>query len=179
MRRPRHLVLAAAILFASSSLVLVFATNVHEEAAATAPSWRTPVTLESLAGQDRDGNGIRDDVDAFIAQRYGKDASMREAAEQIARSIQPALALDLSTVSSTAAVAENEVQVMSCVILELGSARRGDVEDMINRVADKTYDNSARFQKREAFRQLASDADFSEPAQCAGAQPPRMLSAQL
>lgn len=175
MRRPRHLVLAIAVLFASSSLVLVFATNAYDDQ--PAPTAQAGARLAELAGQDADGNGIRDDVDAFIAQRWGKDDQMRGAAEEIARSIQPALAVDLATVASTAALAEHEVEVMSCVIQAMGPLRRADVEDMINLVTDKTYDNSLRFQKREAFRQNASAADFSKPARCGNAG--HMLSTQL
>lgn len=176
MRRPRHLVLAAAVLFASSSLVLVFATSAYE-APPPAASSQGQVQAVELLGEDADGNGIRDDVDAFIAQRYAKAPELRAAAEQIARSIQPALAVDLSKVDSTAALAEHEVEVMTCVLQSIGPARRAEVEDMINRVSDLTYDNSARFQKREAFRQRANGADFDKPAHCTPAG--HTLSVQL
>ena len=176
MRRPRTYVLASAILFACSSLVVVFATGVRDDGH-DARLVRAQVLLVDLAGQDVDGNGIRDDVDAFIVRSYGNDAAMRSAAELIARSIQPALAVDLDQVQDTAAMAEHEVEVMSCVTDVLGPQRRGDVESMINRVTDATYDNSARFEKREAFRRHASGADFSKPSRCEPAQ--RVLSASL
>ena len=165
MRRPRSFVLAVAVLFAASSLVLVFATRAYEEPIAPASGPGT-VAISELAGADADGNGIRDDVDAFIEKNYSQDAGMRDAAVQIARSIQPGLALDLAQIGSTAALAEKEVQVMTCVIQTMGPARLGDVQAMIDRVSDKTYDNSLRFQKREAFRQRASGADLAKPVNC-------------
>jgi len=120
-----------------------------------------------LRGRDADGNGVRDDVDAFIAQRYGRDADMRSAALSMARALQDVLALDLSQVAHTAPMAEREVALMSCVILSLGPQRRADAEEMIDRIAARTYDTSARFQQREAFRVQASDANFSAGAPCA------------
>jgi len=176
MRSPRTYVLASAILFACSSLVVVFATGVRDDAH-DARLVRAQVLLVDLAGQDTDGNGIRDDVDAFIARSYGNDAALRSAAELIARSIQPALAVDLDQVQDTAAMAEHEVEVMSCVTDALGPQRRGDVESMIDRVTGATYDHSARFEKREAFRRRASGADFGKPSHCEPAQ--RVLSASL
>lgn len=177
MRRPRTYILASAVLFACSSLVVVFATGVRDDAH-EARIVRAQVLLVDLAGQDADGNGIRDDVDAFIVRSYGQDGAMRGAAEMIARSIQPALAVDLAQVQDTSALAEREVEVMSCVSDALGPERRGDVEQMINRVTDKTYDTSARFEKREAFRRHAERADFSKPARC-DAQQQRVLSASI
>ena len=173
MRRPRTYVLASAILFACSSLVVVFATGVRDDAHETRIA-RAQVLLVDLAGEDADGNGIRDDVDAFIVRSYGNDAAMRSAAEMIARSIQPALAVDLDKVQDTAAIAEHEVEVMACVTEALGPQRRGDVEKMIDRVTDATYDNSARFEKREAFRRHASGADLGKPSRCG-----QVLSASL
>lgn len=176
MRHPRTYVIASAILFACSSLVVVFATGVRDDAH-EARMVRAQVLLVDLAGQDTNRNGIRDDVDDFIVRSYGNDPAMRGAAELIARSIQPALAVDLDEVQDTAAIAEHEVEVMSCVTDALGPQRRGDVEQMIDRVTDATYDNSARFEKREAFRRHASRADFSRPSHCEPAQ--RVLSASL
>jgi len=176
MRRPRTYVLASAVLFACSSLVVVFATGVHDGGTADARMVRAQVLRVDLAGQDADGNGIRDDVDAFILRSYGNDAAMRTAAEMIARSIQPALAVDLDQVNDTAPMAEREVEVMSCVAQALGPERRDEVERMINRISDATYDSGARFEKREAFRRHASAADLGKPVRC-DAQ--RVLSASL
>ena len=176
MRRPRTYVLASAVLFACSSLVVVFATGVHDGGQAAAQVVRAQVLLVDLAGQDADGNGIRDDVDALIVRSYGNDAAMRTAAEMIARSIQPALAVDLDRVPDTAELAEREVEVISCVTQALGPERRDEVERMINRISDTTYDTSARFEKREAFRRHAAAADFSRPARC---EAQRVLSASL
>lgn len=175
MRRPRTFVLAFAVLFAGSSLVLVFATSAYDPAPLEQTTHLAAQTAE-LAGDDADGNGIRDDVDEFIAANFKDDADMRHAARQIARSIQPALALDLSRADSTSELAEHEVAVMSCVIEAMGPARRAEVESMINLISDKTYDTSLRFQQREVFRQRASHADLGKPAQCEAEQ---VKSAQL
>ncbi|MDM0043125.1 hypothetical protein QTH91_01395 [Variovorax dokdonensis] len=163
----------ALALVASPGLV-AFATSRHGEGSEmetlkgmqplTTPK---PAVAIDTAGSDADGNGVRDDVDAFIASQYSRDAKLRDAALRMARSMQAVLTVDLTQVSDTAPMAEREVAVMSCVINQLGAERRGDAEQMINRVAAQTYDTRARFEKREAFRLQASAADFSAEANCA------------
>lgn len=176
MRRPRKLVVVFALLFAGSSLMVVFATSAYEDVRPRLQE-QSAMQLAHLAGEDADANGIRDDVDEFISRNYADEPGMREAAEQIARSIQPALAVDLSQVQSTAVLAEREVEVMFCVTESMGPLRRADVEAMINKISERTYDTSSRFQKREAFRQRASGADFSKPIHCRPAR--ELMSAKL
>jgi hypothetical protein len=174
----------ALALIASPGLV-AFATSLHgddgvtggdalaRQALSATPSETVKV---DVAGQDADGNGVRDDVDAFVAQQYARDPELRHAALRMARSLQQVLAVDLAQVDNTAPMAEREVAVMSCVIRQLGVERRGEAEQMINRIATRTYDTRERFEQREAFRLQASAADFSGEANCAPEAPSAMVA---
>ena len=57
------------------------------------------------AGPDTDGNGVRDDIDAFIQRTWGTDASKAKAATQTASAIQSAIGSGLSINAATAATA--------------------------------------------------------------------------
>jgi len=164
----KHVWATALLLTLASPGWVAFATGRPSSAAVPAPYGRPApaALLTELVGVDRDGNGVRDDVDAFVAKQYARDEPMRAAALDMARALQSALAVDLDTVQDTAPMAEREVAVMSCLLRTLGPQRRADAEDMINRVDGRTYDTSARFQKREAFRVRAGRADFSADTAC-------------
>ena len=49
---------------------------------------RHTLGLESLAGIDHNQDGIRDDVEKLIEEKYGKDARLRLAVRQLAREYQ-------------------------------------------------------------------------------------------
>ena len=69
---------------------------------------------KSLVGDDVNNNGIRDDVDAYIAQHYPEPAQ-RKAAEQFARAMQ--LAITKGTISRDAArlVRRKSSEAISCL----------------------------------------------------------------
>lgn len=68
----------------------------------------------ALAGTDADGNGIRDDIDSFIAANY-KNPSERTAVQQIAKSYQSVLTVDLKDPVAIKAVSDFETRAIHCV----------------------------------------------------------------
>ena len=162
--RSVHKISAVAAIFAFAAL-LAFASSADEKPKAKLPSKKAK--LEQLAGTDADGNGVRDDVDEFISKAYRSDAELRSAAVLFARSITPALTVDLAEIKSTVAMAEEEYAAGKCAGLKLVEAgRRADVEQMMNAVWDRAYNTSARFERREVFRARSWGADFTKPVAC-------------
>lgn len=71
---------------------------------------------DSLEGPDQDKNGIRDDIDAYIAQHY-PEPTQRKAAEQFARAMQAAVATGSSSVrvDSARAIFHQMAESTSCL----------------------------------------------------------------
>ena len=90
-----------------------FAYRTDDERLAEMAARSAPPT-KSLEGDDEDNNGIRDDVDAYIAQHYPEPAQ-RKAAEQFARAMQ--LAVTKGTISRDAArlVGRKSSDAISCL----------------------------------------------------------------
>ena len=68
----------------------------------------------SIAGPDTDRNGIRDDIDAYIAALPGNEA-VKKAAIQVARVQQKSLLIDLNDQSSLIRLAEHEAASAACM----------------------------------------------------------------
>ncbi|MCH8050340.1 hypothetical protein IIB51_03005 [Patescibacteria group bacterium] len=70
--------------------------------------------IETIAGVDADNNGIRDDIDIFIATRYGTDANAAEGARISARGHQKVLITDPSQPDQARAVLEDNGDAGIC-----------------------------------------------------------------
>ena len=68
----------------------------------------------SIAGPDVDGNGIRDDIDAYIAALPVNDA-MKKATRQVARVQQKALLIDLNDRSTLLALSDASMASTACM----------------------------------------------------------------
>ena len=68
----------------------------------------------SIAGPDTNNNGIRDDIDAWIAALPITDVQ-KKAAEQAARTTQAALLIDLTQKSGLNALGSREARSVSCI----------------------------------------------------------------
>ena len=68
----------------------------------------------TLTGIDSNGNGVRDDVDAYISAQYS-EASQRAAAIQSARALQAALLINVQDVAAARAVSLKITQAANCV----------------------------------------------------------------
>lgn len=78
----------------------------------------------SLAGPDADGNGIRDDIDAWIASRQATPA--RQAAlVQLARAYQAAVTSGSQNAAAAQDMAARSGQAISCILARSGSETEG------------------------------------------------------
>lgn len=69
---------------------------------------------DSLEGPDQDNNGIRDDIDAYIAQHYPEPAQ-RKAAEQFARAMQLAVTGGSASVDAARSIRRQSSEAISCL----------------------------------------------------------------
>ena len=69
---------------------------------------------DSLEGPDQDNNGIRDDVDAYIAQHY-PEPTQRKAAEQFARAMQLAVTGGSASVDAARSIRRQSSEAISCL----------------------------------------------------------------
>lgn len=76
---------------------------------------------DSLEGPDQDNNGIRDDIDAYIAKHYPAPPQ-RKAAEQFARAMQEAVTTGSTSVDTAKAVVRRSSAAISCLFDRFNSA---------------------------------------------------------
>lgn len=111
---------------------------------------------KSLEGDDVNNNGIRDDVDAYIAQHYPEPAQ-RKAAEQFARAMQ--LAITKGTISRDAArlVGRKSSEAISC-LFERFAGEGGDKDPLVvgTKLEDLTVNTRER---RKAYRAYSKNLD--------------------
>jgi len=87
------------------------------QAAVTSGTLPTLDLTASVTGTDADHNGIRDDIDALIAQQADMPVQ-RAALSQLAQSIQATLTLDATNAPATAAVAMGMRQAIACLFTQ-------------------------------------------------------------
>ena len=111
---------------------------------------------KSLVGDDVNNNGIRDDVDAYIAQHYPEPAQ-RKAAEQFARAMQ--LAITKGPISRDAArlVVRKSSEAISC-LFEQFAGEGGDKDPLVvgTKLEDLTINTRER---RKAYRVYSKNLD--------------------
>jgi hypothetical protein len=116
-----------------------------------------------LKGIDADANGIRDDIDRFIARHYSATSMMRKAAEQEARAFQKQV--DAGT-PEQALLAANEVsRAADCTFKTLPHATEKDMkfaEDISIEIKALTANTKERFEAYWKAQELVSGAVFRD-----------------
>jgi len=85
---------------------------------------------DSLVGTDMDGNGIRDDIDAYINQHYSGE-ERRSAARQFARYMQATLLVPESDREAARAVSLQGTNRINCMYSIFGVDAAKAIEDII------------------------------------------------
>ena len=80
---------------------------------------------ETISGIDANNNGIRDDIEAFIVQRYAEPKE-RAAMMQFARSVQASLLVDKFDQSALQALSLKDSYAVNCVFNVLNPERNAD-----------------------------------------------------
>lgn len=99
-----------------------------------------------LKGIDADGNGIRDDIDRLIANKYSATPAMKKAAEMEARALQKAM--EATTAEEARAAGNDLSHAAGCTFISLPHASEGDMkfqEQMVAEIEALTANSKERF----------------------------------
>lgn len=114
-----------------------------------------------LKGIDADGNGIRDDIDRFIARHYSATSVMKRAAEQEARAFQGQV--DATTPEQALLAANEVIRAADCSFKVLPRSTEKEMkfsEDMSKEIKALTANTKERFEAYWRAQELVSGSVF-------------------
>lgn len=121
-------------------------------------------TSRGLKGRDRDGNGIRDDIDQLIAQKFSPSPEVKRAAEQKARALQAMM--EASTKATVHKAVYELGRSTACISKYLNGRVPADFE-MKNAISEEleafTANTRERLLKYMDSNRLAGGGYFSQP----------------
>jgi len=129
---------------------------------------------DPLAGKDQDGNGVRDDIDAHIAQKYDDNPPLAAATRQIAQVFQTivllpppedesAEALDPARAAHRQAakqIRQTKMRARHCIRTLVGSKDDWNTQQEIHRL---TFNTEAREKKYAIYRKSLEASIVSLP----------------
>ena len=104
----------------------------------------------SLTGTDADGNGVRDDIDAIIRQRYTA-APQKAAATQYAAVVQSELTVNLTDMNAVKALSARSARAINCLATQFGTTTAPRFSDVRELLASYTNNTKARLLAHLAF----------------------------
>lgn len=114
---------------------------------------------DTLLGPDTDGNGIRDDIDAYIATLPYTEVQ-KKAVKQHAKALTSSLTVDTTDKTALLKVADNMSRASWCTFTKLG----GDIAPKIKADNEKMIVNTKnRFLQYEKFNSALSGGVFASP----------------
>ena len=135
--------------------------NVPAAAADDAPQVDNEDLTAGLKGIDADANGIRDDIDRFIARHYSATSIMKKAAEREARAFQ--MSMEATTPEEAKAAGNAIFHAGDCSYKLLPHATEADmkfVENMSIEIKALTANTPERFSAYWRGEELASGMVF-------------------
>ena len=114
-----------------------------------------------LKGIDADGNGIRDDIDRFIATHYSATSVMKKVAEQEARAFQKQV--DATTPEQALPAANEVIRAADCTFKVLPRTTEKEMkfaEDMSIEIKALTANTKERFEAYWRAQELVSGSVF-------------------
>ncbi len=106
--------------------------------------------IATVAGIDTDANGIRDDIDRFIATKYGANAVSVKAARTSARALQRLSVTDPSSKSAAVVVLQDNGDAGVCAGRDFRSAGLGASQEL-NELFARTLNTQARLAQYKAI----------------------------
>jgi hypothetical protein len=116
-----------------------------------------------LKGIDADRNGIRDDIDRFIARHYSTTSTMRKVAEREARAFQKQL--DVTTYDQAIAAGNDVSMAADCTFYLLPHATEKDrkfAEDLSIEIKALTANTRERFEAYWHAQEMLSGSVFKD-----------------
>ncbi len=108
-----------------------------------------PAGVATVAGIDTDGNGIRDDVDRFIASNHGSSAAQVAATRVSAKALQAVLMADSANLEASTLAVHASMDAAVCVAKMLLTAGAAPAPALSALLA-KTNNTLERMRQREA-----------------------------
>jgi len=103
----------------------------------------------TLAGPDANANGVRDDIDAFIAA--GSDTTVQKSSQlQLARALQSATTVDVTNTSARAAVANALANAVVCVFNAYDATTASQAARRLQAFTANTLDRLRAYEKFNA-----------------------------
>lgn len=111
-----------------------------------------------VAGTDADNNGVRDDIDRFIAG-LPDSANQKAALHQLAANLQASLTVDPTNKEAARAVAQKGSRALGCITYLYGNANNANYE-WITTMEKYTANTPERFKAYMAFNAALSGMSF-------------------
>ena len=127
-------------------------TSVNPQPVIDLPPDPGPAGLETVEGIDSDADGVRDDVQRFIALEYQESETTRAALTQVAIALQDQLLAAGSTTASLTAAAET-MRAVECVLSVQTGGTVQERQRAVQRLQARVLNSALRF---DAYREFDS-----------------------
>jgi hypothetical protein len=117
---------------------------------------------KDLRGPDADNNGIRDDIDAWIAAQPITD-TQKKAAQQMARVQQAKILVDLSDKSALQMLGDQSMSGVSCLV-DVSKPNNQQGYDLIDKIEALTANTKERVKQYLAYNRARSGSVTELPA---------------
>jgi hypothetical protein len=114
---------------------------------------------DTIAGPDTDGNGIRDDIDAYIATLPYTEVQ-KKAVKQHAKALSASLTVDTTDKTALAKVADDMSRASWCVYTKLSDSTPSKIKSDNEKMIVNTKN---RFLQYEKFNSALSGGVFASP----------------
>jgi hypothetical protein len=148
----------------SSSNKGTSATSLPEQIKAVEDSGQLPKLDRSkdLRGPDAENNGIRDDIDAWIAAQPMPDAQ-KKAARQMARVQQAKILIDLSDKSALQMLGDQSMRAVSCLV-DVSKPNNQQGYDLVDKIEALTANTKERVKQYLAYNRARPGSVTELPA---------------
>lgn len=113
----------------------------------------------SLAGPDSDNNGVRDDIDRLIQEKYSATPALRKASEQSAR----ALARFMAATTREQAMAAGQDNRRAVECLYRHETQPGMADQAVKEIESLSANTQARFTRYRDANKLVAGGHFPDP----------------
>lgn len=117
---------------------------------------------DSIAGIDKDRNGIRDDIDTYILKNY-KNEVQRKAVLQYAKSVQGYLTTDPTDRTAVMKAVDKNTRAMSCVFEKFDGTDDGPNGNIVDEIGRITMNTKTRLVAYHKFDSALDGSVISLP----------------
>ena len=117
----------------------------------------------SLSGPDSNGNGVRDDIDAYIQSKF-TNLTQRQAAAQTAKALQSTLTVDAANKDATTAVSQSMTNATHCLYSRFADVQGANSPGAVSRDLEAmTANTKARLKAYLAYNSARDGTTSSLP----------------